>query len=193
MNKRTGVADGGLSIVIATWTNDEELLQMELNCVSSFRDQVDELIIVEDSKWYFPELARVADVYILHDNLGYTGNCNIGFRVARGSYIIQANSDTTLKSGNLVDLCLANMFTSPTVFEPSGGAAGKMSGAFFCVHRPILTKRGGFDDRHLTFKDADTDLFANWGSEFQSTVISTVQIDHPGGAPGITRRKAGAY
>jgi glycosyltransferase involved in cell wall biosynthesis len=194
---RAGIhGNGRLSMVIPTYSATEELTEMALACAKSFREQVDELIITEDSNIYNEELHRIADQYILHPNLGYSGNTNRGWRLSTGDFTLIVNSDTSLNRGSLGDLCIAGTITSPIMLESSSHSNANVSGAFFCVPRNLWYPDRIFDEHTTKFEGADTVLFNRWFNEIRDLkleVIKTVVVDHISGTPGPSRRAYGAH
>src|SRR5205823_12641609 len=62
-------------------------------------------------------------VYALRENLGFTGANNLGFRLARGRYLVLLNNDTRVEPGWLEGLLLASgVASAPRV----GGVASKL-------------------------------------------------------------------
>lgn len=181
---------GRITLVLPTYSKNEELTQMALACVESYKPQVDEIIISEDADIYREELHKIADRYVLHPNVGYSKNTNIAWRLATGDFALVVNSDTFLAEGDLGDLCIENTITSPLMIEPTH--AGQISGACFCVPRNIYLN--GLFDENYNFRDADTALFASYAAiKAQFEVIHTIKVNHIAGSPGPSRRAAGAY
>ena len=129
-----------LSLVVPTYTISKHLEELAIRAILSYRDQVDEVIISEDGGMYSPILAQMADIYIFtQNNRGFTTNVNRGWQNARGEYVAIVNSDTSLLSGHLKDLCIANKVTSP---EISNQYVDFLAGAFFVVPSSVAKKRG---------------------------------------------------
>ena len=129
-----------ISLIIPTYTINEELEEMAIIAALSYREQVHELIVVEDGGKISEELMGVVDIYVrLTKNYGFTTAVNEGWRLARGNYLITANSDTQLIDGNLKDLCKVGKVTCPKV---SGYNVEKLCGAFFCVPSDVIKERG---------------------------------------------------
>lgn len=146
-----------ISMVIPCYTADEDLESVAMDAAHSYRDQVDELIIAEDGGNYSKELAGIADVYIYSkENQGFTANVNNGWRVARGDYCMIVNSDTTLKSGKLSNLCIPGTVTSPLVRNHE---VPHLSGAFFVVPKTVRDQRGLlWEDFKMYYSDSEYDL-----------------------------------
>lgn len=97
-----------VSIIILTYNNEKDLAE----CIPSIYDQTYknfELLIVDNGstdgtvefiKTHYPEIKLVET----GANLGYAGGNNIGFRHAKGDYIVVVNPDTFVDPGWLADL-----------------------------------------------------------------------------------------
>jgi GT2 family glycosyltransferase len=179
---------GRLSLIVPTYSINDSLTKMAVDCVKSYKNQVDEVVISEDSGIYREELYELADIYVLHPNVGYSKNTNMAWKVATGDFALVVNSDTTLQEGSLGDLCIANTVASPLMIENSSHASGNISGACFCVGRNIF-QDGMFDEHTTVFNGADTVLFNNyWNRGVKSMVVSTVKVVHISGTPGPSLR-----
>ena len=175
---------GRLSVVIPTCSTTPELAEIALKCAMSYRDHVDELIITEDANVYLKELHDISDRYVLHPNLGYGINTNVGWKLATGDFALVVNSDTEYLDGSLGDLCVAGTITSPQVIEHNWTNAN-ISGACFCVPRNIFDPGGYFGGN----ENADTELFNRYEyMKVQKLVVKTVRVKHQGGTPGPSMR-----
>jgi glycosyltransferase involved in cell wall biosynthesis len=119
-----------LSVVIPTWsgtTSDVDqiwtppwkgttgLADMAFKLCERVRPECDELIITEDADVYDERLHMISDIYMMHPNLGFTANVNLGLKAAHGDYIGVINSDVHDIEGNIRDLCVPGRVTSPTI------------------------------------------------------------------------------
>lgn len=173
-----------ISCVVPTYSINTQFAAIAFRCLSSLRPLVDELIVTEDGEKIFPELAELADIYLYHKNLGYARNVNLGWWVTNNEYVIHANADTYVVSGDLHDLCIPGIITSPKVNEDSG----TLSGAFFCVPRTISEELGMFNDFYM-FDGADHNLWNRYLSKYQAQRIDSVLVKHePGGMDSPFRR-----
>jgi GT2 family glycosyltransferase len=138
-----------ISLVIPAYTITKEIEKLTLECINSFVDSVDEVIVSEDGGFYSPEIEAFSNLYIYsHQNVGFTKNVNRGWKNATGDFVMIANSDTSLSSGNLKDLCVHGQVTCPeTRGEPTPG----LSGHFFCVPREIIEERGMLNESMKMF------------------------------------------
>jgi len=187
-----------LSAVIPCFSVTEDLKDMALDCAKRIRDQVDELIITEDSDRYWSDLHQIADHYLLHPRLGYTKNSNLGWKMATGNYVAQINSDALLLEGNMRDLMVEGIGV-PWVIEAmqqNRGSTSQAIGIFFVVPRPVFEKWGVWD---VTFgDDYNTELLDRYQFHGNPLIrIDSVKVSHPlGGATsyralgGFTGRKS---
>jgi len=145
-----------ISMVIPCYTLDEKLAGMAVDAAITYRDKVDELIIVEDGGLYIPELRDLADMYVLYkDNAGFTKNVNRGWKLASGDYVMIVNSDTKLLSGNLEDLCIPGKVTSPVIRNQN---IPFLAGPFWCTPKKVAEERGLLmEDMHTYSSDSDYD------------------------------------
>jgi GT2 family glycosyltransferase len=138
-----------ISLVVPTYTITKELEETTCDCLNSFFDQVDEIIVSEDGGFYSSEIEKFCNLYIYsHDNVGFTKNANRGWNNATGDFVIIANSDTTLASGSLLDMCIHGQITCP---ETRGEPVPGLSGHFFCVPREIKEKYGMLNESMKMF------------------------------------------
>ncbi len=128
-------------MVIPVYTLNKAMEEMAIHCASSYRSQVDELIITEDGGKYSEELMEIADVYIYNQrNEGFTVNVNRGWRQSTGEYTMIVSSDTfLLHNGNLNDLCVPGVVSSPNIQNQS---IERLAGPFFVVPKEIKDERG---------------------------------------------------
>lgn len=162
-----------ISMVIPCYTQNKKLEELALWCAASYRDQVDELIIIEDGQMFSHKLANIADVYIYKaHNSGFTKNVNDGWRFARGEYVMISNSDTQLASGNLKDLCVPNMVTSPLIKNQE---IERLAGPFWVVPRTVADERGYLLEELKTYS-SDSEYDERVKDIFQK--VPSVQIYH---------------
>jgi len=180
---------GKLSMVITTYSFKDVLIEMSIACAKSFRSQVDEMVIVEDSKNYVSELMQLADVYALHLNTGYSANANLGWKLASGDFIIQANSDTTLRTGVLGDLTLPGQLVTYPEIVHSIDLYNQPPGPFFCTSKAIVEKYGMFDEQSTGPEIELFGRYKNGGVEMR--YVPSVVVDHVGGIPGPSFRAGG--
>lgn len=178
---------GRISLVVPTYSANDKLTDMAIACVESYLPQVDEVIVAEDSDIFNQRLHDLADVYIMHPNVGYSANTNMAWKLATGDFALVVNSDTTLASGNIKDLCKPWTLCSPHMIENSSHSNANVSGACFCVPRDVY-KEDKFDE-HYPFANADTALFARYKDmKVNFEVINTVSVNHISGTPGPSLR-----
>jgi glycosyltransferase involved in cell wall biosynthesis len=129
-----------LSVVIPTYTLDEGLEKMAIDCLKSYRYYADEIIVTEDGGKFSPQLLALADVYCyFHENKGFTVNVNRGWKIAKGDFVAIASSDTYLVEGDLKKLMVEGRVTSPEIVNQFIPA---LAGPFFVVPKEIAKERG---------------------------------------------------
>jgi glycosyltransferase involved in cell wall biosynthesis len=184
-----------LSIVIPAFSINEELMKIALDCARSLRDWVDEIVISEDADRYWKELHDISDTYLLHPRLGYTKNVNLGWRAARGEYVMQISADCELMRGDPRALCIADRVISPRVIaSESDPPWGRLSGACFVVPRSTTDIMGMLDESVDWAHNPDVEYFqrlntreACCGTEY------SVVFRHAAASPGPFVRASGGY
>lgn len=86
------------------------------------------------------------------NTLGFTGAVNMGMSLAKGDYIMVVNNDIIWEYGDLNDLCVPKVMTSPKMKEQSQF----FWGCFFVVPREIYEKVGALDPQFFLYC-SDTD------------------------------------
>lgn len=132
-----------ITMVIPTYTLTPETEEMTLRAITSYADQVDELIITEDGGNYSPALKTLSDIYIYNkENKGFTANVNRGWKNSTGDFTMIVNSDSYLIRGNLKDLCVEGKVTSPKSWNEPLDNHTNMLGYFFVVPKEVVKERG---------------------------------------------------
>ena len=128
-------------MAIPTYTFNSHLEDLAIFAATSYRDQVEQLIISEDGGRYSSKLRKLADIYIYNNkNQSFTKNVNRGWRNADGDYVMIVNSDTCLfHNGNLNDLCIKGKVTSPLIKNQH---IDRLAGPFFVVPKEVTKERG---------------------------------------------------
>lgn len=143
-----------LVLLIPTYTKDDKLEKMTYDFATTYKQQGAKIIICEDgqrkSKW----LMDLADTYIYNsDNVGFTKNVNRGWKYALANgadYVGIVNSDTYWLKGDLNDLCIPNMVTSP-ILENQTFHKYQLRGSFFVVPKSVSNKFGFLDESMKTY------------------------------------------
>lgn len=167
-----------ISVVITTYTLNRDLETMAYNCAKSYKEFADELIICEDGGRQSHALQEVADLYVYHDNWGFTENVNSGWGSAHGDYVFIVNSDTYIESGNYEDLCVPGTVTSPKM-------AGHiregefLNGAFWVSPKEVTHERGYLNPRYKMYY-SDDDYYERVKDIFRQ--VNSVVIRHVYGA-----------
>ncbi len=134
------MSDIKISLVVPCVILDKKLEDLALMCVGSYMDQVDEIIITQDSGMFSTNLLTLADSYIYcKENVGFTKNVNRGWKYASGDYVMIVNSDTQLRKGNLKDLCIPGKVTSPVIVNQY---IERLAGPFWVVPKEVAAERG---------------------------------------------------
>ena len=162
-----------ISLVIPCYTINKDLEELAIRAALSYREQVDELIITEDSGFYSPELMKLSDIYIWgKTNIGFTANVNRGWKNAHGDFVMIVNSDTMLLTGNLKDLCIPGKITSPIIGNQN---IPFLAGPFWCAPSEVTKKYGYLMEEMKTYA-SDSEYDARVRDIFQK--VSSVKIYH---------------
>lgn len=138
-----------LTVVIPTYTGDENLEQIALEAIRSYSYQADELIVCEDGGRYSPQMMALADVYIYnHKNEGFSVNVNRGWRYSTGDFTAIVSSDTRLYEGDILNLCIPGKVTSPEIVNQH---IDRLAGPFFVVPKEIKEERGMLLEQMRTY------------------------------------------
>jgi len=162
-----------ISVVIPTYTLNKELENFAIRAILSYKEQADEIVVTEDSGMFSHDIFQLADIYIYgKENVGFTANVNRGWRNANGEYTMIVNSDTYLMKGNLSDLCIPNMVTSP---EIKNQYIDRLAGPFFVIPRTVKEERGMLIEAMKTYS-SDSEYDERVKDIFQK--VPSVQIYH---------------
>ncbi len=101
-----------------------------------------------DSLFGYDEL-----VLVVNEGIGFAKAVNQGLRLAKGDYIMVVNNDIEWVQGDLKELCVPGVVTSPRVNGDSQG----FWGCFFVVPREVYELIGGLDEQFGTgfYEDDD--------------------------------------
>jgi len=148
-----------LSVCIPYYESHPEKRELLDDCVKSLKGQ-DEIIVLAGKQ-------KSLSVAI-----------NMLFEMAHGEYIIISNDDLTLDSGNLKDLCVPEVVTSPLI----NGTVRQFSGHMFCVPRTVYEKVGGYDERYtIAYYDDDDFLMNLKTNNIDTRSVGSVNVLHPVG------------
>ena len=143
-----------ISMVIPCYTKTKELEEQALMAIASYKDQVDELIVIEDGQMFSSKLMEASDIYIYNkNNIGFTANVNRGWHMANGEYVCIVNSDTILREGDLNDLCIPGKITSPLIVNQY---IDRLAGPFWCSPREV-TKKYGYLMEEMVMYSSDSE------------------------------------
>ncbi len=127
-----------LSIVIPHWPLDEEVDRALNTCLASLPADCEKIVVV-------------------NEGTGFARNVNIGLRLATGEYVAVVTNDSRVVEGNVYDLCVIGVVTSPVVLEKPGIEPGGFHGAFWVAPRDVIDRVGLLDERFegAFFEDDD--------------------------------------
>jgi glycosyltransferase involved in cell wall biosynthesis len=127
-----------LSIVIPHWPIDEEVDEALKTCVASLPADSEKIVVV-------------------NEGTGFGRNVNIGLRLATGDYVAVVTNDSRIVEGDMHDLCVPGVVTSPVVLEKPGIEPGGFHGAFWVAPREVIDRVGLLDERFegAFFEDDD--------------------------------------
>lgn len=145
-----------LSLCVPTYTINAELEELAIRCILSYRDQVDEIIVSEDSGIFSEDIMGLADTYIYNKiNAGFTRNVNKVWKMASGDFVAIVNSDTELHRGNLRDLCIPGKVTSPLIVNQY---IDRLAGPFWVAPKEVTQERGYLlEEMHTYSSDSEYD------------------------------------
>lgn len=162
-----------ISAVIPCYTLTKELERLAFWCAASIREQVDELIIVEDGGMFSPKLLEIADKYIYNkDNRGFSKNVNRGWKAAEGEFVMIVSSDTQWEGGNLSDLCIPGKVTSPVA---SNQEILRLAGCWWVAPAEVTKDRGYLREEMHTYS-SDSEYDERVSDIFQK--VDTVKFYH---------------
>lgn len=155
-----------ISVIIPFYAVDDDKYKILQRCTKSLPEHFETIVV-----WNRKE--------------GYAPSINNGVKCASGDYFLIMNDDVFWKSGDLEDLCIPGVVTSPLY---DGRSYKDIWGSCFCVPRTVWEEIGGMSEEYdISYYD-DDDLIKRLetnGTEMKS--IKTVDFDHP--EPGRTLEK----
>jgi len=146
----------------------------------------DELIVCEDGGTHSYKIDDVVDQYLWHRwNLGDIRNLTLGLWMASGDYVGILNSDITIHSGTLRDLCIPGKVGCPIRLQKPGG--GDFVDFCFVVDMELLRKLG--------YPHSGISVGPDWnwslGLEKETIIVPTVEVSHSGGVSYSAKRTKG--
>lgn len=163
-------------VVIPTYTKSEQLEHLALEACRSYRKDGVKVVICEDGQMYSEKLREECDFYIYNkENVGFTKNVNRGwaYALANGAeYVAIVNSDTSLNSGNLRDLCIPDKVTSPKI-----KGYNQFWGCFWVTPRSLSDRFGLLNEKLINYY-SDTEYSARISKYF--VPVESVIINHHG-------------
>lgn len=141
------------TLVIPTYTLNNELMNMALECARSHRSQVNQIIITEDGGRFSKKLRDIADIYLYSkENVGFTKNVNRGWGLSNSDFTIIANSDVSLVEGNIRDVCIEGKVVCPEITNLDYPG---FTGSYFVVPKEIKEERGMLNEDFKNFASDD--------------------------------------
>lgn len=169
-----------VAVVIPSFSSDQGRGAIAANTAQTWRDQCDDLIITEDSGYWF-ELHRIADLYILHKQLWPAGNMNLGWQIAlaRGAdYVAIMDMDAYRVSGDLREACIPGKVVVPSIVQhPETASVAPM----LIVPKEIAAERGFYNaEKFPRLQSFDADYHVRVGD----LVVQSRQLKvfHEGGS-----------
>jgi GT2 family glycosyltransferase len=163
-----GPAVPRMSVVIPHWPLDDEVDAALRRCVRSFPFDCERIVVV-------------------NDGTGYGRNVNVGLRLATGDFVAVVNNDCVLIEGDVHDLCVDGVVTSPLVIGERQGFGesiepGGFHGSFWVIGRAVLERVGLLDERFERAYWEDDDLLARLRAAGVPTrQVASVCVRHVGG------------
>ena len=117
-----------LSVVVPHWPLDEEVDEALRACLASLPPDCEKIVVV-------------------NQGTGFAVNVNIGLRLATGAYVAVVTNDSRVVKGDVYDLCVPGVVTSPLVLGKPGIEPGGFHGAFWVAPRDVLDRVGLLDER----------------------------------------------
>ena len=127
-----------LSVVIPHWPLDEEVDEALRVCLASLPSDCEKIVVV-------------------NQGTGFAVNVNIGLRLARGDFVAVVTNDSRVVHGDVYDLCVPGVVTSPLVLGKPGIEPDGFHGAFWVAPRDVFDRVGVLDERFegAFFEDDD--------------------------------------
>lgn len=133
-----------LSLVLLAYSASDHLKRLANEALDSYKNQADEVIVIEDGGAFDPNLMSKADIYAYHkENRGFTHSVNQGIKLSHGDYVAIVSNDTYRKAGHLQNLCIKDTVTSPLIENQPGM---DFAGSFFVLPRSVIDKVGLLDE-----------------------------------------------
>lgn len=210
-------------VVMPHYIITSHVARLAKDAINSFKRTVPDCIIVscddqspyEDTKF----LEEMSDVYIRNaDNLGFAGNCNVGFNwilenEKEECNIVCVNNDIEVYDGWLEEFEWTLDFTKARIvggigFKHKGILPDKVNarylstggyledwmfpGGFYMVRKSVLEDYGLYDEGFIHGGYEDIDLFLRWKNAGEKLVITPrVAYWHEEGATRFSEQEKG--
>jgi GT2 family glycosyltransferase len=150
---------------------------MTIDCINSFENCDGEIVVIEDGGANSDKIRRLSDIYLYkRKNKGFTDSVNLAIQVSSYDFVMCVNNDIKLVSGDLKDLCVKDVVTSPRIENQP--TIQNFAGSFFCLPKQVVDKVGFLDER-LVMYCSDTEYkqrLARFGVKM--TTVSSVVVTH---------------
>ena len=109
---------------------------------------------------------------MVNEGTGFARNVNAWFRVASGDFIAVVGNDSRVVEGDVYDLCVPGVVTSPVVEGKPGIEPGGFHGTFWVAPHEVIERIGSLDERFegAFFEDDD------YLERLREAGVPTVQI-----------------
>lgn len=169
-----------VAVVIPSFSDNQTRGAIAATTAKTWRDQCDDLIITEDSGYWY-ELHAIADLYILHKQLWPAGNMNLGWQIAlaRGAdFVAIMDMDAYRVSGSLREACVAGKVVVPSIVQhPETVSVAPM----LIVPKEIAVERGYYDaERFPRLQSFDADYHVRVGDILVQS--RQLKVHHDGGS-----------
>jgi glycosyltransferase involved in cell wall biosynthesis len=157
-----------LSIVIPHWPFDDEVDAALRRCVASLPADCEKIVVV-------------------NEGTGFGRSVNAGLRLAGGDFVAVVNNDAYVVSGDVYELCVVGVVTSPLVIGEILGIApplepGGFHGCFWVAPSDVLEAVGFLDDRFEgAFWEDDDLLLRLRAAAVPTRQVASVRVKHRGG------------
>jgi len=207
-------------IVIPHYIITPHVAQLAKDAIKSFKETCDCVIISCDDQSPYEDvkfLEEMSDVYIRNEkNLGFAGNCNVGFRwilenVKEDADIVCVNNDIEVYEGWYEEFkriqglvggrIIGGLGYKEKGFPPDKKNANYVSiggyledwmfpGGFYMINKTVLEDYGLYDEGFEHGGYEDIDLFLRWKNAGEKLVIAPrVHYWHEEGATRFSERE----
>jgi len=209
-------------IVMPHYIITSHVARLAKDAISSFKKTADCIVVSCDDQSPYEDtefLEEMSDVYIRNaDNLGFAGNCNVGFKWIMENEkeecnIVCVNNDIEVYDGWLEEFERTLALTEARIiggigFKTKGGVPDKVTanyisiggyledwmfpGGMYMVRKSVLEDYGLYDEGFEHGGYEDIDLFLRWTNAGEKLVITPrVAYWHEEGATRFSEKEKG--